>query len=288
LTAAGAESNVATYLSRLGSEVAWLSRVGADYAGDFIVSYLESEGVSVSEVEVDLSSQTGVAVKEPGKEASVVRYYRRGSAASKIGKAHVAALETLAPHHIHLTGINAALSPSAREFMMLAFQRLHEKSKISFDVNLRPQLWEKTPSKMFLAFAKRSATVFVGLDEAFALWGSKTPQDVRAILPTVPNLVVKQGPDGATVFSNEGELFVSSLKVNVVEPVGAGDAFAAGFLHAQSHGEKALDCARLGTILACASLSSHQDIGEMPPNSYIDHLMGLSDVEWLKERYLAQ
>lgn len=285
LTAAGAESNVATYLSRLGNSVGWVSRVGDDHAGSFILSYLESEGVSTLPVDIDPDAPTAVAVKEPGKDKSTVRYYRKGSAASKLGPDHVESILRFSPRYVHLTGITAALSDSAMEFMDKALTVLPGKALVSFDVNLRPTLWDSPPADVLLRFASLSETAFVGLDEASALWGCETPEQVRALIPQPPTLVVKQGPLGATVFSGESSDFVPSLDVELVEPVGAGDAFAAGFLHSHRGGDTPRNAARSGTVLACASLGSHKDIGEMPSKDYLSKLLTVSDDAWAKERY---
>lgn len=285
LTAAGAESNVATYLSRLGNSVGWVSRVGDDHAGSFILSYLESEGVSTLPVDIDPDAPTAVAVKEPGKEKSTVRYYRKGSAASKLGPDYVESILRFSPRYVHLTGITAALSDSAMEFMEKALNALPSKALVSFDVNLRPALWDTPPADVLLRFASLTETAFVGLDEASALWGCETPEEVRSLIPQPPTLVVKQGPVGATVFSGGSSEFVPSLDVELVEPVGAGDAFAAGFLHSHRGGESPRNAARSGTILACASLGSHKDIGEMPSKDYVSKLLAVSDDAWAKERY---
>jgi 2-dehydro-3-deoxygluconokinase len=285
LTAAGAETNVATYLSRLGNSVDWVSRVGSDHAGSFILSYLESEGVGTKDVEVDYDAPTAVAVKEPSRDGSTVRYYRRGSAASKLGPKHVDTILGLSATFVHLTGITAALSDTAMEFTEKALTVLPERALVSFDVNLRPTLWEKAPAETLLRFALLSETAFVGLDEAGALWGCDTPNQVRDLIPRPATLVVKQGPIGATVFRGKNGTFVPSLEVDVVEPIGAGDAFAAGFLHSHRRGESPRSAARFGTVLACASLSSHKDIGDMPSSAYIRSILQVPDGTWAETRY---
>ncbi len=288
LTAAGAESNVATYLSRQGNSVGWVSRVGDDHTGSFILAYLETEGVSTLGVDIDHEAPTAVAVKEPSRDRSTVRYYRKGSAASKIDPRYVDSIVRLSPRCVHLTGITAALSDTSMEFMDRAMDVLPNQVLVSFDVNLRPALWESTPADVLLRFASLSETAFVGLDEASALWGCDTPDAVRALIPQPPTLVVKQGPLGATVFSGTTSHFVPSLDVDLVEPVGAGDAFAAGFLHVHRRGGSPRSAARSGTLLASASLGSHKDIGDMPPADYVQKLLDVSDDAWAKERYSPQ
>lgn len=288
LTAAGAESNVATYLSRLGNSVGWVSRVGSDHAGSFILSYLESEGVDTCDVEVDSEAPTAVAVKEPSRDGSTVRYYRRGSAASKLCPQHVDTILGLSAAFVHLTGITAALSDTAMEFTEKALAVLPARALVSFDVNLRPALWEKAPAESLLRFASLSETALVGLDEAGALWGCDTPNKVRDLIHQPATLVVKQGPIGSTVFIGKDGTFVPSLEVEVVEPIGAGDAFAAGFLHSHRRGKSPRNSARFGTVLACASLSSHKDIGDMPSEDYIRTLLKMSAETWRTARYSSE
>lgn len=288
LSAAGAESNVAVYLSRLGNRVGWLSRLGGDQVGEFILDVLRHEGVRLDHVEIDPDRQTGIAIKEVRPGATTVRYYRRESAASQLSPAHAQALLALSPAAIHVTGITAALSESARGFLSALFEQVPSTIRMSFDVNLRAQLWQQSPAQLLMGYATRSQTVFVGLDEAHTLWNCSDPTSVRELFPNTPTLVVKQGPDGATVFHGLDAVFVPSLGVRVVEPVGAGDAFAAGFLHAQRSGMSPRDCARLGTIMASVSLSSLTDIGPMPSEAYIQYLLGLSDSGWQKEEFAVE
>lgn len=282
LTAAGAESNVATYLSRLGHKTRWASRVGDDYIGRFIIDTLRGEGVGLDLVDVDPKAQTGLALKELGQmdNQTKVRYYRKGSAASNLDSVDHVKLMAHEPTNVHLSGITVALSDSSRAFMDRFVPYAAEKAQVSFDVNLRPQLWNVEPGPVLLDYISQCHLVFVGLDEAKALWGLSTPEAVYKRLPSVDILVVKEGPRGAVVFSDVEKVFVGSLDLSVVEPVGAGDAFAAGFIHGQIAGESLRDSARLGTILASASLSSNKDVGQMPTRQYIQHALQLSEEGW--------
>ena len=172
---------------------------------------------------------TGLYVKDPGR---AVHYYRAGSAAAHLSPADVDLLDWSGVRVLHTTGITAALSSSAANFVDRAFEsaRAHG-ALVSFDVNHRTALWRDPRADTALAaLAGRADIVFVGRDEAAALWGTETPESVRALFPDVPELVVKDADVGATAFTGPEEIFVPALVVDVIESVGAGDAFAGGYL----------------------------------------------------------
>jgi 2-dehydro-3-deoxygluconokinase len=258
LDAAGAESTVACYLAMLGVRSAWASRVGDDPLGVFLRTRVASYGVDTSLVTVDGSAPTGVFFKDPG-ERTAVYYYRTGSAAARLGPDLLPALSGV----VHLSGITPALSSSCAD---LVEQALASPLTVSFDVNYRPGLWPVAAAAPVLhRLAGRADVVFVGLDEARTLWDVATPGDVRALLPTPGVLVVKDGAVGAHSFGPAGETFAAAPAVDVVEPVGAGDAYAAGYLYGLLHDLPEPDRLRLGHLVAGAALRVTGDVGDLPP-----------------------
>ncbi len=234
----GAESNVATHLAALGQRPSWVSRIGADALGRRLERIIRERGVDTSLVEVAEDAPTGVYFKDPGEG---VLYYRRGSAASTLGPDLVDRLPLHEADLVHLSGITPALSPSCSALVDAVIDRVADTSaRLSFDINYRAALWsvaEAAPRLHHLA--QRADIVFVGLDEAHTLWGTSTPAEVRSIVHAPRRLVVKDGDVGATEFSENGETFVPALRVDVIEAVGAGDAFAAGYLAADLDGRGA-------------------------------------------------
>jgi 2-dehydro-3-deoxygluconokinase len=229
LDAGGAESNVAAHVAALGHRSCWFSRVGDDALGRRILRQLAERGVDVTGVVLDTAFPTGLYVKDPGNG---VLYYRAGSAAARLTPDDADRLVLDGVAILHLSGITAAISPSAHEFLGRLMRRArHEGIRISFDVNHRAPLWTAAAAgPVLLDLARRADVVFVGRDEAELLWGTATPLDVRSLLPDVAELVVKDGEVGATAFTAAGEEFCPSLRVEVVDVVGAGDAFAGGYL----------------------------------------------------------
>lgn len=235
---AGAESNVAAGVASTGHRVAWASRLGADPLGDRVATELERRGVELW-VERDDIAPTGVMFKDPGTESSSVYYYRRGSAASRMEPGFLSAPQLDGVRIVHTTGIAPALSASCRRMVDRLFDDARTAGAlVSFDVNDRRPLWSKEDAAETLARLADAADItFVGRDEAERIWGTVTPAEIRAFLPNCALLVVKDGDVGATAFDHDAPpVFVPAPVVDVVEPVGAGDAFASGFLAATLEG----------------------------------------------------
>ncbi|MGI9822646.1 sugar kinase [Agromyces sp. Marseille-Q5079] len=274
----GAESNVASHLAALGTATAWASAVGDDALGRRLVGQLAARGVDTSLVRCDPSAPTGLYVKDPGRG---VQYYRAGSAASRLGPDFVDALPIEGLRLLHVSGITAALSSSCDALLDALFDRASAAGvPVSFDVNHRPSLWPSTDAaaQRLLALAARADLVFVGLDEAQGLWGTATPAEVRALLPEPGVLVVKDGGVGATSYEREGlgdegldrsatddGVHVPAFVVDAVELVGAGDAFAAGYLHAMLAGEAAAERLRAGHARAVLTIADTADFPRGTP-----------------------
>ena len=231
---AGAEANVAAHLAALGRTAAWAGRVGDDALGRRVVRHLHDRGVDTRWVETDDEAPTGVYFKDPGNG---VRYYRAGSAASRMSPSFLDSLPIDSARIVHLSGITPALSASCDALADALVARVETASALlSFDVNHRSALWPAgVAADRLRELAARADVVFVGLDEAEALWGTATPEAVRVLLPEPTLLVVKDGAIGATEFragagADDRPTHVPAMVAEVVEAVGAGDAFAAGYL----------------------------------------------------------
>ena len=258
----GAEANVASHLAALGRRAAWAGRVGDDALGRRLVRQLGSRGVDTRWVGIDADAPTGVYFKDPGRG---VRYYRAGSAASRMDPSLLDDLPLDTARVVHLSGITPALSASCDALAEAVVDRV-SSALVSFDVNHRPSLWsaDAAPERL-RSLAARSDLVFVGLDEAMALWGTDTAADVRALLPQPRLLVVKDAAALATEFSDSGVAEVPAFEVDVVEPVGAGDAFAAGYLDALLAGSTPAERLAAGHARAVTVLSDTADFPRDAP-----------------------
>lgn len=261
---AGAEGNVAVGLVSAGHRAAWASRLGDDPIGVRISTELARRGVDLW-VTTDADAPTGVMFKDPGVESSSVYYYRRGSAASLMAPGFLDAAQLAGVHIVHTTGITPALSSSCRAMVDQLFVDARTAGAlVSFDVNDRRALWTmQDASETLTRLADAADIAFVGRDEAERIWGTTTPDEIRAHLPHCGLLVVKDGDVGATAFHGDDEpVFVAAPRVEVVEPVGAGDAFAAGFLAATLEGAELAARLTAGHAAAARVLTTH---GDMPP-----------------------
>ncbi|MFB7270874.1 sugar kinase [Streptomyces sp. NPDC056244] len=285
---AGAESNVAVYLADHGVPVRWVSAVGDDPFGRRIVAEVAAAGVDVRGVRTDPRRPTGLLVKDPAPEGTGVHYYRRGSAASALGPDLLDDEAVRTASLVHLSGVTPALSPDCLALVTEALRTPpgERPYSVSFDVNHRPALWAddgtaSTAGSVLRGLANRADITFVGLDEARALWGEELDAaSVRALLPGPRILVVKDGAHEAIAFDGAHVHAVPAPKVDVVEPVGAGDAFAAGFLAGLLRGEDMVRALRLGHLTAGAALRVSGDHGPLPDPARIAELLGSPPGEW--------
>lgn len=252
---AGAESNVAIGLTRLGKKVRWISRVGADPFGKMILSTLAGEGIDVSHVIQDDSAPTGIYFKEfKGYGDPNVYYYRNFSAASRFSVNDIKPEWFENARHLHVTGITPALGAHTAEFMQEVMKLAKEKGlTVSFDPNLRRKLWSEEKARAVLASLIPLCDIFLpGIEEAEFLLGIQDYSQCSAeFLKMGPKLVViKLGAKGSAAFFGKQTVMVPSTPVEkVVDTVGAGDAFAAGLLSALLNEKNPLDEATLTVVI---------------------------------------
>ncbi|WEG13685.1 sugar kinase [Pullulanibacillus sp. KACC 23026] len=233
---AGAESNVALALTRLGKKVSWISKLGPDPFGDFILATLAGEGVDVSHVKRDGEAPTAVYFKDVKSFGDpTVYYYRKHSAASRLEPSDVQEEWFSGSRHLHMTGITPALSESAALSVRKAMEVAKEMGlSISFDPNLRRKLWDEEEARQTLLSLIPLCDVFLpGLDEAEFLLGKRSVEEYgEAFLQMGAKVVVlKLGAEGSIGFIDGEAVEQAPYRVShVVDSVGAGDAFAAGFL----------------------------------------------------------
>ncbi|WP_329560464.1 sugar kinase [Kitasatospora sp. NBC_01266] len=238
LSVAGAEANVAIGLARLGHRVGWVGRVGDDEFGALVLRTLRAEQVDVSHARLDTDGRpTGLMAREDRIADLVnVAYYRAGSAGSALRVADV--LPALDPgvRILQLTGITPALSPGAAEAVHAAALRARELGiTICLDVNYRARLWSPAEARSALLPVARLADVLVASADELHLVcedPSLPEQDgVAALLAQGRReVVITRGGDGASATSADGTVSTLARKVPVVDVVGAGDAFVAGYL----------------------------------------------------------
>lgn len=272
LSTAGAESTVAIGLRRLGHEAVWVGVVGEDELGARVLRDLAAEGVDTGFARVDPERPTGFMIRElRTADYTRVTYYREHSAGSRLSPADVAvALSAAADLDlVHLTGITPALSESCRE----AVRHLVELAKragipVSFDVNYRSTLPGSAGLAAFInQLLPEIALLFVGDDELALVTDETDPQRAaRELVMRGPaEVVVKQGADGAlAVTADGGQCEQPALPARVVDAIGAGDSFTAGYLAARCDGLSLTDRLRWGAVAAACTVGTHGDWEGLP------------------------
>jgi 2-dehydro-3-deoxygluconokinase len=292
---AGAEANVAVGLARLGHSVAYLSRVGADGFGTAIVRRLRGEGVDVSHLAVDDEAPTGVMFRERrGLGPIDVAYHRAGSAGSRLAAADVDRAADdgvfIGARWLHLTGITPALSASAMAATTVARDRARASGlQISLDVNLRRRLWTDEDAAPVLRDLARGVDVVLGSpDELAVLAGASTTDPAELVTlvgglgPTV--VVAKLGADGALGLESGGRsVRVSGIPVpTVVDPVGAGDAFCAGFIAGRLDGVDLETALSMGNACGAMAVAAAGDQAGLPDRAELGRLLASGGPDTLR------
>ncbi|WP_369133866.1 sugar kinase [Modestobacter sp. I12A-02662] len=236
----GAESNVAIGLSRLGVPASWVSVLGEDELGELVLHRIRAEGVDTSAVRRVADRPTGLYLREQVAGALRVYYYRRGSAASTLapGAFDPAVLDGAA--FLHLTGITGALSPESAEFLTWAARAARAAGvRVSYDVNYRSRLWEPAAARAASeAMLPHVDVLLVGDEEARALWGWDDDTVLDRLADAGPaEVVLKLGARGCAAVVDGERLTSPGFPARQVDPIGAGDAFAAGYLAATLEGQ---------------------------------------------------
>lgn len=274
---AGAESNVAIGLAKLGHSSGWISKIGNDEFGEFLLRELRGEGVDTSRVLRSDTNPTGLMFKQfrSGGETSVF-YYRRDSAASTLCPEDLDADYIRSARIVHLSGITPALSASCAETVPHIMRIAREAGAlVSFDPNIRLRLWDAARAKQTLAplFAQ-SDIVLIGQDEGEMLVGEREPEGIIAALRAQGArwIAVKMGKRGAMVADQSESFMIPIVDGPVVDNVGAGDAFDAGFLCGILEGCGMRECGEMGSIMGGAAVSANGDVEGLPNREQFDRI----------------
>jgi 2-dehydro-3-deoxygluconokinase len=231
----GSESNLAIALKRLGTDVTWIGRVGADSLGDLVLREIGAEGVRVVGIR-DPDGPTGLMIKEHRTSSDTrVWYYRRGSAGSRLRPEDIDPALIRSASLLHVTGITPALSASAAEATFAAIAVARDAGvPVSFDLNFRGKLWTaEQASVVYRRIIADADLVFAGDDEAaIAIGPAAPPMELahRLVDAGAGQAIVKLGARGAVAVVDGQEYSRDAVRIQPVDTVGAGDGFVAGYL----------------------------------------------------------
>lgn len=284
---AGAEYNVAVGLARLGHTPAYCTRLGQDPMGQRILDGMAKNHIDQSLVITAPGEATGLMLKGMALSGDPdIAYYRQGSAASKITPQDIDRLDLFGCERLHVTGVFPAVSSSA----LAAVKRLIRRAQalelpISFDPNLRPQLWpsEKEMVRTLNSLAEGVETILPGISEGKILTGQDTPEGIAEFYHSmgVKNVVVKLGSQGSFwSVKGGGSGYAPAVKVEkVVDTVGAGDGFAAGVISALAEGLTLPEANRRGLAIGAIQVSHKSDNEGLPTRERLEEVLAAGRVD---------
>ncbi|NUR72306.1 MAG: sugar kinase [Hamadaea sp.] len=266
---AGAELNLCAAAARAGLRTAYCSRVGADPLGEKVLDHAASFGIATDLVTTDADRPTGLFLKDVRPDGvRRVHYYRRGSAASALSTQDVQRALAARPRMVAVSGITSALSDSAREAVRtLLAQARAFGVQVAYDPNLRPALGDLDAQ---IAEARdllpHVSMLLIGADEAEPLFGTSDPAAVfrAARAAGVAETVLKAGPEGCWYADGDAPAHLPSAATSVVDPVGAGDAFAGAYLAGRARGANPAGAAWLAGQFAAAIVARPGDTDGLP------------------------
>ena len=275
----GAEANVAAAAARLGLRTAWISALPDNAWGERVRRELVGHGVDCAGVRVVPDTRLGVYFLEYGAAPRPIRvlYDRRDSAFARLRAEDVDWEPVRRARVVHLSGITPALGAVSRALIERALQ---EAGELSFDLNYRATLWSGEQARAFAAgVLPRARWLFIGAEEARTVFGiDGAPEamlEALARLAPKATIALMQGADGCTVL-DRGRLLRPRYRhaVEVVDPIGAGDAYVGGFLWATLTGRDVQDAIDAGQAVAALKCSMWGDIALVTPRDVDDLLAG--------------
>ena len=263
---AGAESNTCVGLARLGLQVAWVSRLGVDAAGDRILDALAREGVELRWVRRDPRRPTGVMIKEP---AAGVRYYRSGSAASMLSPEDLADVPLSDARAVLVTGVTALIGPQPHAAGLALLSAAASRAPLRIvDPNLRDGLWgSERRVELVMPFVERCDLLLTGERELAELLGESS--DVKTLARRAaargPREIVVRAPAIVGALDADGAWYELDVRRDLaVDPIGAGDAFNAGYIAVRLRGGTIDEALRAGARCGAAVTTAVSDTAAFP------------------------
>jgi 2-dehydro-3-deoxygluconokinase len=263
---AGAESNTCVGLARLGLRTAWISRLGADAAGDRILAAIREEGVDVQWVERDAQRSTGLMLKDPD---AGVRYYRRDSAASAMGSSLLDPVPVADARAVLVTGVTALISADAHAAGLTLLDRARGLRVV--DPNLRAGLWGSSRrAALVRPFVERCDLLLSGISEVAEVLDAGDTTDAMALAHRAascgPREVVVRGAAAIGALADGAWYELDIRRDAAVDPIGAGDAFNAGYIAIRLRGGSVEEAMRAGAACGAAVTTAISDTAAFPRN----------------------
>jgi 2-dehydro-3-deoxygluconokinase len=270
MNAGGTESNVAANLARLGKKTLWFSRLPDTPLGQYILMELRQHGVDTSTVQLIPNERMGLYFIEYGSAPRGIRilYDRANSAASHMTPADLPYEKLEQSRWLHLTGITPALSATCAETTRAALDHAQKHPiQISFDVNYRALLWSpEACAAVIEPFCQAANITFVALRDAITLF--HTSENIHEALRDLQarwggTVIITHGENGASAFDGQIILTAPAFPADIIDRIGAGDAFVSGVICRLLEDAPLEDALRFGTAMSALKLSITGDIARI-------------------------
>lgn len=283
----GAEANVSIGLARLGIDVDFVTRVGDDPFGQYIVEHLKEENVGINFINVDEVHRTGLQLKEKIEMGDPkTAYFRKNTAFQKLNLDHIEEIDFSNIDLVHVTGIPPAVSSSVREATFYLIKKAKEEDcLITFDPNIRESLWESETAMKFVLneLAAYSDIILPGIDEGKMLTGHNFPDEIADYYLDlgVKGVVIKTGSEGAFLKEKNGELknIPGYTVENIADTVGAGDGFSVGIISGYLDGLSLEEAADRGNAIGSIQIQHPGDNDGLPDRDKLEEYMQNNEPE---------
>jgi 2-dehydro-3-deoxygluconokinase len=273
----GDTSNFAIAVSRLGTSVGYVCRLGADDFGQIFLDLWEREGVDTLHVIQDGGASTGIYfISRRGAEHSFT-YYRKDSAASRLSPSDIPEDYITGARLVHVSGISQAISSSACDAVFSAINAARKGGTlVSYDPNIRLKLWGMGRARAIVRETIGLADlVFPTLEEGRMLTGRDEAEAVASdLIEYGPKVVVlKMGREGALLTTADQLERFKPFSVTVVDTTGAGDAFDAAFVVGYLEGQSLPDCVCFANATAALTTTGWGAVAPIPRRPDVDTLL---------------
>jgi 2-dehydro-3-deoxygluconokinase len=261
----------------MGVRVSWFGQLGDEPQGRYILKRIRGENVDVSHARLVTTANTGLMMRHKVAGREEVFYYRKNSAASQMRPEDLDETFIGQASILHITGITPALSDSCRATIQTAVEMAKRQGvKVSFDPNLRLKLWTiEEAREVILPLAEQADYFLPGMDELKLLYDERDEEQVLSRVQQLSALTVVKGVGTNNVIVHHGEwIAVPYRKLdNVVDTIGAGDAFAAGFLTGIVKGYTPEQSVQMGNLSASFVIQGHGDWELIPTWQQLEQMM---------------
>ncbi len=265
---AGAPAIFADTLAKLGSSTGFIGVIGNDDFGSLAVERFENNGVNISNLRQMEEYRTGT---------SFVSYFKDGSRKFLFHLNHAAAGQLLPQDvdssyisnakFLHVAGSTLSINENCKETVYKAVEIASENGlKITYDPNIRPELLEENTVREISEPILEACDFLLPNEEEIKNLSEK--QELASCVEefldySIEAIVVKEGANGAKIYSQNKELDVSSFQVNEIDPTGAGDSFDAGFVHSIIEDKELEEAVKFANAVGASSVTERGGMGGM-------------------------